>query len=89
MEILGRKDCSIIMKTRSQMIPCKNNMKTSNPNLTCRFCKDANKTEDQELHSLLKEKGYNIGYKDIFSENDIINLKESTKKINEIITILV
>ncbi len=92
MEKLGRKECSIIMKTRSQMIPCKNNMKTSNPNLMCRFCRDENKTEDQE-HILqnctvTKEKGLNIEYKDIFSENDIINLKESTKKINEIITLL-
>ncbi len=92
MNKLGRKQCSAILRARSQMLPTKANMKGNQTDMTCRLCKDTD-TQETQKHILqdcptTKEKNLNIEYDEIFQEYDIEKLKSIADKIIEICEII-
>ena len=49
MNMLTRKQASIIFKARTRMLKCKGNYKNGYPTLTCRMCKQAEETQTHVL----------------------------------------
>ncbi len=92
MNRLGRKQCGTILKARSQMLPCKKNMKGSHDDMRCRLCLGTD-TQETQKHILQEcpttiSKNLNIEYENIFKNMDIKQAKNATEKINNIVEML-
>ena len=91
MEKLTRKQCRIILKTRSRMIPVKENMTNNQDNQQCRLCGEEQETQRHIIEECqkIKEKleinrTKTIKYEEIFKDDDIDNLEKIANQLIEI-----
>ena len=92
MNTLKRKTCRVILKTRSRMLPVKeNNTSKQNGDETCRFCKKVKETQKhviQECTSMRQISNIVIEYQDIFKNTNIDKLREIGEQLLKIEEIL-
>ena len=89
MNKLNRKQCNAILKTRSRMLPVKENHVGGNyQDNNCRFCKVSPETQKhiiEECTHIANPRGIAIEYSTIFQNNNVDNLKNQADRIIEII----
>ena len=92
MNKLNRKQCNAILKTRSSMLPVKNNQKSQySTDLTCRFCRQQEENQEhilQDCNSVPGNDTKKLAYREIFKDKDHKTLGKAADRIIEIIAIL-
>ena len=92
MNKLNRKQCNAIFKTRSSMLPVKNNQKSQySTDLTCRFCRQQEENQEHILQDCTSVPGNDtkkLAYPEIFKDKDHKTLGKAADRIIEIIAIL-
>ncbi len=88
MNQLTRKQCTAIVKTRSRMLPVKENHKGSHTNTMCRWCANTTETQQHILETCPATMEITEGklkYEDIFKEENIEKIKSIADTIQKII----
>ena len=91
MQTLTRQDCTNIFKIRARMLAVKANFKGTAQNLTCRWCKEKNETQQHILtkcpyfNEITKETPYTTYFKDDSTSINIAKgiLRKIEKEISE------
>ena len=85
LEHLNRKQCSIIIKTRSRMMPVKTNHGNNN-NPECRMCGQANESQQHVIEEcpVTKNNGNSITYTEIFNNKEVHEMKTIAEKLMKI-----
>ena len=82
---LRRKQCSIIVKTRCQVLPLKVNQRSNHTELTCRLCGAKEETQEHILEKCPEiAEELKLKYIDIFEEQDPTKLAIYADRIQEI-----